>query len=74
MPGKRVRIDEETWVALHQLGLDTMKDFQDLADEAFDDLLRKYHRPVGLRAALKASAGSSPGKPARMRKPRAPRA
>ena len=63
MPGKRLQIDEETWIALHQLGLDTMKDFQDLADEAFVDLLRKYQRPVGLRASLKASTEARPRKP-----------
>jgi hypothetical protein len=68
MPGKRVQIDEETWIALHQLGLDTMKDFQDLADEAFGDLLRKYLRPVGLRASLRASAEARPRKPRRAKR------
>jgi hypothetical protein len=67
MPGKRVQIDDETWIALHQLGLDTMKDFQDLADEAFGDLLRKYLRPVGLRASLKASAAARPRRRTRRR-------
>jgi hypothetical protein len=56
MPGKRVQIDDETWAALHQLSLDSMASFQELADEAFADLLRKHNRPVGLRAQLKASA------------------
>jgi hypothetical protein len=41
--------DEETWTALTLLGQDTSKDFRDLADEAFADLLKKYHRPVTLR-------------------------
>jgi hypothetical protein len=31
--------------------------FQDLADEAFKDLLKKHHQPVGLMAALKESVG-----------------
>jgi hypothetical protein len=29
------------------------KTFQELADEAFKDLLKKHHQPVGLKAALK---------------------
>ena len=34
------------------LGADERKSFQELADEAFADLLKKHHRPVGLRNAL----------------------
>ena len=56
MPGKRIRLDDETWLALRALGRDTMADFQELADEAFRDLLRKHNRPVGLAEALKASS------------------
>ena len=41
MPGKRVQIDDETWQALDLLARDRMQDFQELADEAFSDLLRK---------------------------------
>ena len=59
MPGKRVSFDEETWQALDLLGRDSMKEFQELADEAFGDLLRKHDRPVGLKAALRRSAGIS---------------
>jgi hypothetical protein len=59
MPGKRVQFDEETWAALDLLARDQMKDFQELADEAFADLLRKHKRPVGLKAALRQSAGVS---------------
>jgi hypothetical protein len=59
MPGKRVQFDEETWQALDLLARDSMKDFQELADEAFRDLLRKHDRPVGLKAALRRSAGVS---------------
>jgi hypothetical protein len=36
-----------------------MKTLQELADEAFRDLLRKYDRPSDLKAALKQSARSS---------------
>jgi hypothetical protein len=31
------------------------KSFQELADEAFADLLKKHKQPVGLKAALKES-------------------
>ena len=57
MPGKRVQFDEETWRDLDLLGHDQMKDFQELADEAFRDLLKKYGRPVDLKDALRSSAG-----------------
>jgi len=56
MPGKRVQIDDETWVALDLLARDSMKTFQELADEAFADLLKKHGRPVDLRTALRKSA------------------
>jgi len=59
MPGKRVQIDDETWAALDLLARDRMATFQELADEAFADLLKKHGRPVGLKAALRKSAGVS---------------
>ncbi len=59
MPGKRVQFDEETWRQIDLLGHDQMKDFQELADEAFRDLLRKHGRPVDLKDALRRSAGIS---------------
>jgi hypothetical protein len=49
MPGKRVRFDEETWNALDLLAKDRMQEFQELADEAFADLLRKHGRPTDLK-------------------------
>ena len=55
MPGKRVQFADETWTALDTVMRDKDKSFQDLADEAFADLLKKYHQPVGLKAALKES-------------------
>jgi hypothetical protein len=57
MPGKRVQFDDETWAALDLLGRDRMMDFQELADEAFRDLLRKHNRPADLKSALRQSAG-----------------
>jgi hypothetical protein len=57
MPGKRIQFDDETWAALDLLAHDRMMDFQELADEAFRDLLRKHNRPVDLKSALRQSAG-----------------
>jgi hypothetical protein len=59
MPGKRIQIDDESWSQLHLMALDRMMTFQELADEAFADLLKKHGRPVDLRAALRKSAGAS---------------
>ena len=36
-----------------------MRTFQELADEAFGDLLKKKNRPVNLKDALRKSAGHS---------------
>jgi hypothetical protein len=58
MPGKRVQFDDETWHALDLLARDQMKDFQELADEAFRDLLQKHGRPTDLKTALRQSAAS----------------
>jgi hypothetical protein len=59
MRGKRVNIDDDTWMALDLLSRDRMATFQELADEAFADLLKKHGRPVDLKAALRKSAGIS---------------
>jgi hypothetical protein len=55
MPGKRVQFDSETWVALDLLARDRMSTFQELAEEAFRDLLKKYGRPTDLKTALRES-------------------
>jgi hypothetical protein len=60
MPGKRIQFDDETWHAIDLLSKDSMKDFQELADEAFADLLHKHRRPVGFKAALKQSVRDVP--------------
>jgi hypothetical protein len=57
MPGKRVQFDQETWNALDLLARDSMRNFQNLADEAFADLLHKHGRPVDLKTALRQSVG-----------------
>ena len=55
MVGERVQFDEETWQALEMLARDRTMSFQEIADEAFTDLLRKHDRPVDLKDALKRS-------------------
>ena len=57
---KLIEFDGETWQALRVLSQDTMKTLQDLADEAFRDLLRKHGRPVTLKEALRESARRLP--------------
>lgn len=54
--GKRVTLDLETWQGLDMLARDRMMTFQELADEAFLDVLRKHGRPYDTRDALKRSA------------------
>jgi hypothetical protein len=59
MIGKRVQFHEETWQQLRLLVSESMKSFQELADEAFNDLLRKHGRPASLKEALRRSAGET---------------
>ena len=69
---KLVGFDEETWHALNLLSRESMKTFQELADEAFRDLLQKHGRPTDLKAALRESAHPSavPSAVSRGRHPR----
>lgn len=62
MVRKLIAFDDETWHALVQLGRDRMADIQDLADEAFADLLTKHHVPKNLKDALRRSAAAPMGK------------
>jgi hypothetical protein len=64
MPAKRVQFDDETWQAMDAVVRRSGRSFQELADEAFADLLKKHKQPVGLKAALEQSVGNR-------RKPRA---
>jgi hypothetical protein len=52
MPGKRIQFGDWTWHELDLLARDRMMDFQELADEAFGDLLKKHGRPTDLKTAL----------------------
>lgn len=67
---KLVAFDAETWHALQLLSRDSMKSLQDLADEAFSDLLRKHGRPATLKEALRESARRLPANDAVKRKKR----
>ena len=57
---RRIEFDAETWHALHKLSLDRMTSLQELADEAFRDLLKKHRRPTTLKDMLRESARSHP--------------
>ena len=62
MASKRrlIGFDPETWQAIDVLARDRGKTIQELADEAFADLLVKHHRPRTLKEALKQSARREP--------------
>jgi hypothetical protein len=50
------------------LSRDSLKSLQELADEAFADLLRKHGRPVTLKQALRESARRQPANDPRPRR------
>jgi len=67
--GKRVMFDRATFMALDLYARDSMRSFEELADEAFADLLAKHNRPTDLKDALRQSArtmgaNDNPQKPA----------
>lgn len=64
-------VDASVLHALSQLARDTGETFNDLADIAFRDLLKKRLRPVSLKEALQ---GSVRAVPANDREPKRPRA
>jgi hypothetical protein len=53
---KLIEFDEDTFDKLRQLARDRMATFQELADEAFADLLKKHGVPIDLKDALRKSA------------------
>jgi hypothetical protein len=65
---KLVAFDAETWHALQLLSRDSMKSLQELAEEAFGDLLKKHGRPVSLKQALRESARRQPANDPRPRR------
>jgi hypothetical protein len=69
---KLIAFDDDTFDKLKQLARDRMATFQELADEAFADLLKKHGIPIDLKDALRKSArlaAASPGKNDRNAKP-----
>lgn len=68
---KLIAFDDDTFEKLKQLARDRMATIQELADEAFADLLKKYGIPVDLKDALRKSASPTgqrqTGRPERAR-------
>jgi non-homologous end joining protein Ku len=56
---KLIAFDDDTFDKLTQLGRDRMATLQELADEAFADLLKKHGIPIDLKDALRKSASAS---------------
>jgi non-homologous end joining protein Ku len=56
---KLIAFDDDTAAKLKQLARDRMATFQELADEAFADLLKKHGIPIDLKDALRKSARQS---------------
>jgi hypothetical protein len=56
---KLIAFDDDTLDKLTQLARDRMATFQELADEAFADLLKKHGIPIDLKDALRKSAAAS---------------
>jgi non-homologous end joining protein Ku len=65
---KLIAFDDDTFDKLKQLGRDRMATLQELADEAFADVLKKHGVPVDLKDALRKSASLT--KPATPKKTR----
>lgn len=57
---RRIAFDTEIWFALDRLAKDRMASVQELADEAFRDLLKKHRRPTTLKDMLRESVRSHP--------------
>ncbi len=81
MLGKIVAFDDDTLFRLNELGRNRMATFQELADEAFTDLLNKHGVPIDLKDALRKSVKTIPkdkrrttiadkSRPRRVRRPR----
>ena len=57
---RRIEFDAESYNALDRLAKDRMATIQELADEAFRDLLKKHRRPTTLHDMLQESVRSHP--------------
>jgi hypothetical protein len=67
---KLIEFDEDTFDKLKQLGRDRMATFQELADEAFADLLKKHGIPIDLKDALRKSVALDPASTKAKARPR----
>jgi len=56
---KLIAFDDDTFDKLTQLGRDRMATIQELAEEAFADVLKKHGIPIDLKDALRKSAAIS---------------
>lgn len=65
---KIIEFDDATFNALKLLASDRTSSVQELADEAFRDLLKKHGRPTDLKDALKQSLRKIPANDAKPRK------
>jgi non-homologous end joining protein Ku len=70
---KLIAFDDDTFDKLKQLGRDRMATIQELADEAFADVLKKHGIPVDLKDALRKSARLSQPAASKKMKPTATR-
>ncbi len=66
---KLIAFDDDTFDKLKQLGRDRMATIQELADEAFADVLKKHGIPVDLKDALRKSVSLKTSNRARNPKP-----
>lgn len=65
---KLIAFDDDTFAKLSELGRDRMATIQELAEEAFTDVLKKHGIPIDLREALrKSAAGSKTARPGKAR-------
>ena len=71
---KLIEFDDDTFDKLKQLARDRMATLQELADEAFADLLKKHGIPIDLKDALRKSAAAEPAPPGKAKKARRDRA
>ena len=71
---KLIAFDDDTFGKLKQLARDRMETLQDLADEAFADLLEKHGIPADLKDALRKSAKLDPANAKQTARPRSGKA
>jgi predicted DNA-binding ribbon-helix-helix protein len=57
---RRIEFAPDIWLALDRLAKDRMATIQELADEAFRDLLKKHRRPTNLKEMLRESIRAHP--------------